>query len=213
MTKNASEPNFSSFGQNLFFSHRPNFGVNQVPLKWNFCIPILLIFKLSSWFGLIKMCRKFQVDWLSLKRVIVLPDRQTERVHKSWIGLKTGLIFQKTYSAALRNFSYLYFIIYLISFWGGLRPPHPPFCLRKPSCYLSRLETLSDHNYFYFQPNFIFFSESIYKDPKCKCTKFQVIPRNKFIFRRPNIGVNQCVSMTSIFFRFCPSSNLAFILV
>jgi hypothetical protein len=55
-------------------------------------IPILLIFELSSWFEFIKMCTKFQVDWLNLKRVIVPPDGQTdgqtERVHKPWIGLK-----------------------------------------------------------------------------------------------------------------------------
>ncbi len=52
------------------------------------------------------------------------------------------------------------------------------------------------------------FSEIIYKDPKCKCTKFQVIRTNKFIFRRPNIGVNQ-VPMTSIFFSILPIFKLS----
>jgi hypothetical protein len=71
-----------------FLPYRPNIGFDEVPMTCKFFCPILPIFELSLCFGLKKMCRKFQIDMLSLKRVIVLPYGRTWRVHKPWIGLK-----------------------------------------------------------------------------------------------------------------------------
>jgi hypothetical protein len=75
---------FSAHSDKIYFSpHRPSFGVNQVPMTRNFFIPTLPIFELSLCFGSKNMCRKFQVDILRLKRVIVLPDGQTDRQNGS----------------------------------------------------------------------------------------------------------------------------------
>ena len=76
---------------------------------------ILLIFELDLCICITYMCAKFQVDRISLKRVIVGPtdrqtDRQTSRVHKPWVGLKINVVNCNNYHWHFYSSSFKYLV-------------------------------------------------------------------------------------------------------
>ena len=92
---------------------------------------------------------------------------------------------------------------------GGLRPSHPPLCLRKPSAITAILKLQSAITSLIFNRFLYFFQKSFLMTKNTTIPNFRSFGQKFFSPHWPNIGSDE-VPMTWIFlFRFCPSSNLA----